>query len=996
MRIHSQRLSTPGSCQWREHGSSGFRSKRATRAGSCEPVRYPLERRRKTHLSSLGGPTLQSVRNNLPNAASGRLKSLIARGGAQAGVSCVAALLWLVPVSPLTLSVSSASHVTRIGGEAVIALPASASWNSVVNVRPGDGETVVLNPPRFSWTYAPDPANSDNASTAYGDIAPKEFIFQLADNAEFQSPVVDVRTPWNMYNLLPALTEGTQYFWRVGYIEPVSQDRSTWTLAPASWSSGASAWITNRFTIATNAVAWDRSMLADEGYLADKAQHPHILFTSANRRNIMSWLDLCATKSASNTGTTEERAVGRGWDNARAVSSQVITSTWYPNAVQPGWVGNWAYSVGTVAFVAALTQDPQYDPTGIAAALDLMATYLRENNGACVDGVGGNALLWCYRTVAFGYDWFYSTLTPEQRENCLKAIELRAAASLYAGNWWETGAWGGYCDSVNGDYPGPFTVRMFNAGKTLNNHQVANFYYSLWGALAAYNESAVCRRLFDAGINYMLGATFPHGGFEGGLGQGRSYLYTMLFNDGGMEAIFQTCVWYAITFPEAHFNRNPFWSLNADWFSRMWPVGYTQGHEGWGDVGWGGSANPWLGAYGTQLASFAGSPTAYQHSKSQRELVPAGSSSERVWTLPFSYYYPPPQLATNSEAAVFPEGGWAFSCSLPPNLPSAYSDGIGIVLQARPGGCQPLSHSHFSDLSFDLWAYGSTLTDAGSGMTYYGKDASSHYSLLVNGYGTMQPMEAPSEPYYSRLIAFRDTADYTYMAADATLAYPHGKFYPAGWLVSAGSYSNLSYVTKIQRHVLFQRKKYFIVCDLMEATEPCTLSWMYHVLEDTVANVDANNISFEYTSNIRRLLGVDANAEDVRVCLKHIYKPADLDLVHLSGNDVARNPITGADFWSSSDTTHPRAHAFWVSNRTPSTKWMFLSVIYPVKKGQPVPTITRLDDLTVRVASGDEDDVISFDPATPQPATVVVDLATISAAVPIQRPAAPSGLHVLP
>src|SRR5439155_17795809 len=116
------------------------------------------------------------------------------------------------------------------------------------------------------------------------------------------------------------------------------------------------------------------------------------------------------------------------------------------------------------------------------------------------------------------------------------------------------------------------------------------------------------------------------------------------------------------------------------------------------------------------------------------------------------------------------------------------------------------------------WAYGSTITDSGSDMTYYGKDAMAHYSLLVNGYGTMQSMAAPLETNYSRMIAFEDNSNYTYVAADATLAYPHKTFSPQGWLVNAGSYSNLSYVTKVERHLLFPHKKYFVIFDTLQAT----------------------------------------------------------------------------------------------------------------------------------------------------------------------------------
>src|SRR5205823_34037 len=74
---------------------------------------------------------------------------------------------------------------TIVADEALIQLPPSANWNMVVNFRPGDGETVSLNPPRFSWTYSSTPSNSDNENNNNADISPKEFLFQISSNSYF-------------------------------------------------------------------------------------------------------------------------------------------------------------------------------------------------------------------------------------------------------------------------------------------------------------------------------------------------------------------------------------------------------------------------------------------------------------------------------------------------------------------------------------------------------------------------------------------------------------------------------------------------------------------------------------------------------------------------------------------------------------------------------------------------------------------------------------------
>ena len=61
----------------------------------------------------------------------------------------------------------------------------------------------------------------------------------------------------------------------------------------------------------------------------------------------------------------------------------------------------------------------------------------------------------------------------------------------------------------------------------------------------------------------------------------------------------------------------------------------------------------------------------------------------------------------------------------------------------------------------------------------------------------------------------------------------------------------------------------------------------------------------------------------------------------------------------------------------PTNAWKSGWVIYPVKSGETPPTIQRLDSLTISVTQGTDTDVISFDPNTAFPATLIVDVAAI-------------------
>ena len=80
-------------------------------------------------------------------------------------------------------------------GDNLLKFPSSALWNSMISFRPGNGEVADINPPRFSWTYNPDP-KTFRCFYYCEDNAPKEFIFQISRSNNFDDPanlLVNVR-----------------------------------------------------------------------------------------------------------------------------------------------------------------------------------------------------------------------------------------------------------------------------------------------------------------------------------------------------------------------------------------------------------------------------------------------------------------------------------------------------------------------------------------------------------------------------------------------------------------------------------------------------------------------------------------------------------------------------------------------------------------------------------------------------------------------------------
>ncbi len=851
-----------------------------------------------------------------------------------------------------------------VGAEARISLPTSAEWNGIVNFRPGNRETVSVNPPQFSWLYSPNPLQANS------DITPRKFAFLISTNPACTDGFVVAVTNQYFYNLLSPLPAGKTYYWRIGYFSPASTLNTTWTTTDSSWSTTVSTWSTVRqFTIASNAVSWDRSQLASETYLDAKAAHPHLLFRSGDKTGLANYLPTTA---------------GSDWRLITNTAAQTITNSWWPAGIPSEYLGNWGYYLGDVMLVWKTSSRPEY--ANCVVALTNMASWFIANNGPITDFILDQKFRPIYRAIAFGYDWLYDDMDANQRSNVLRALEMRSAYILYGGSaWFDSVTYGWGVGNTNGIYAGGRYARRFSQAKKGDSHAIDNYHFSLPGALAAYGEGTNCRALFDMALNYQLGVTYPYG-YEGEANQGRAYSTIHLFDPaGGLGEV----VMEQVMFPEVDFSKHPYWRRSAEFWGGMLPVGFSQGHEPWGDTSWG-RMDRWRYSTLKDLALLVKDGVAYRHYLNEEALT---SRYQRTWdtiTIPYFFSTPTPQDSTNL-IKFFPQGGFYIENTLPENTPQAFTNGVGWVFQARPRGSEG-GHSHYSDGSFQIWAYGAAVTDAGAQMSAYAKSPMSHYCLFVNGIGTAEPETGPIQPFYSRFTAFTNNTDFSYIAADLTGAYPRNNFLASGWLMpsemtSLYSGGPLKSVTKVQRHILFMHKKYFVIYDDLAASQPAKFSWLYHVMENTLANFDATNASFTYTCTNQF-----NRAQSVAVNVAHITDPSLLEITDLTGTNVYSNPITGENYYTRSDA-YKRAHAIWVSNRQPAMQFHFLSVVYPVKPGTSAPRITRLDDFTVEVTTDTEHDVISFDPRTTQAATLIVNPTTAQGLT--AGPASPQDLRVL-
>ncbi|HUW81303.1 MAG TPA: DUF4962 domain-containing protein [Phycisphaerae bacterium] len=816
----------------------------------------------------------------------------------------------------------------RFGSEAILPDDSRTHFSRAVNFAPADGEVCTLNPPRFRWQYHP---------TEPGQGGDYVFTFQIAADRDFDSNVLKVETEFNFYNTIAPLQGTGPFYWRIGY-----RDRTA-SGPPTHWGDVRS------FTLPGDAEVWDRSALAKPDFAAKP--HPRMLF---NAETLPKLRKLVETHD-------DSRVIFEGM---LAEADRVLQAKWWahmPESDREKTDVSYLTIAGDLALVAfcwRVTGDDRY-----AGVLERAVRFARypKGGGASPEGAGGDSNEDSTQTTEFLallYDWLYQDLSEPQRRDFADSLDWRIDHFVNYFAW----------RRVRDDKQQVWRHSLSTDGAS---HGIEGFYDTFPAAIAAYQESAHARECFHLGVNYMVGVGSSHG-MESGSNEGPGY------GNSKLAWMVNAACYLDSVFPEFGIGRNP-WLMRVGAFYRaQTPVGIQ--HAPWG--------------HGSNRRSYFEDG----HAKSYRKLAfltgdgrflanyrhygSVGADMMRPWiecALPLWREAPAPSVEEPG-VQLFGRAGWVMAHSGPPSDPDTYRRGVGMIFPCRPVGAY--SHAFNCDNSFHIFGYGQDLSHAAGSSDYepHAFHAMSHNTILVDGLGQAQPGGLQEVPYYSRIIAFAAPNDsVAYWCGDATLAYPRRPFQPRHWwgrLSEVYQKRDLSYVRRVNRHVLFVRRKYFVILDDLAADRPARWSWLYHILPDGSLELDRTTGSFRY------------NVGGVGVHVAHLLGAGQLDVQDLRGADGFRNPLTGEDYAEDfgrgrRERPFVAEHNLWLTTREAHRTWRFLAVVYPVPQGGKAPAIQRLDELTVRVTAGDEVDVISFGPASAQPATINVDLPAI----------APAGLH---
>ena len=293
----------------------------------------------------------------------------------------------------------------RIGADARLPDNPRTHYSRYVNWRPADGETVRVNPPRFSWPYWPD-GPKDPADAEH------DFTLQISAKADCADPVVHITSPLNFYNTLPLLKGASRWYWRVGY--DVGQDGEAWST-------------TRSFDLAADAVAWDRSALSRPDLAA--RGHPRILF---NARNLGQLRQLARTSSESSAALEHlrreaDKVLGKAWWDAFPATDRG------KEPKQPFYTI--ARDLVMVCFVWRLTGDDRY--AGVKERAVTWASYPPRGR-ASPEGLGGDGnedATQGNEFLALLFDWLYNDLTESERETMIASLEWRID------HWMNSFAW---------------------------------------------------------------------------------------------------------------------------------------------------------------------------------------------------------------------------------------------------------------------------------------------------------------------------------------------------------------------------------------------------------------------------------------------------------------------------------------------------------------------------------------------------------------------------
>ncbi|HMJ91679.1 MAG TPA: hypothetical protein VK530_17790 [Candidatus Acidoferrum sp.] len=863
-------------------------------------------------------------------------------------------LFWWLFAFCAGYALHSCVAASTIGTEALVGWNAEADFSGGINRRPANASTQNLNAAIFMWSPK---TNHTAPESADGPCYP-EYQFQVSTSATFVNFIVNFRTPANMENRLSPFTNASgailsnvPIYWRALYI-----GTNGWT----NWT--APTW---RFYVGVNATNWDRSMLRDESYLSNvAATRPYIGIQSSNRAPFLTFLQ--TNYPFGWLAVTDD--VARVTNSYGGTNTELTWSTnggvWPTGANFPTNAPDFP-KLGRALLTYALTREQSLTQFLVIQFNKLVqwhtnVFFSRADFGSAPD-------VFPTYLLALGFDQLKPLLSTAQINGAVMAADRACRYALRGNNR----AWSGPPLSPNTLDDSFEYLEQLLAWFSIAEQGTSHAYYDIQAlgtlALAFFSESADARRLLDVLLNYGIARGHFSGGFNV-INQGRGYAVL------STDAFLWNYINMAKAFPEAHLERTPNLQGLADWYPSVTPPGFRYNRTAQGDGGSGASTHMSTATFGQKLGLFTKNGEAWK--AHQSALV-----HNNLFTPPGEVYWhdmwqtaslwPPPDPVTAPQYKVWIEGGWAVASTKALNDPAAFTNGIGVVVCAPPGGNQGTGyHSPEYIGDVEIWCAGANVTDSGAWTLgdSFGFDVDSHNMPKINGYGprvSYQYGKVQTLPFYARIIAATNTAEFFYVGLDLIRAYTNE------YNLNLTSAVNIDpIITKMERHVFFSRTgKTLSIYDSWSTRSNAEFSVNWPV-SFGLTNLTGSNFQYSATNFA---------GQTVSNFVSQIA--SGLALTNMIGSNVLRNPRTGVwvsdglDASGSSGGVERRwRNHIWYRSSGATSNGHSLLVISFQEPGKSAPVVTRLDDNTFASVYDGVTETITFGTNYAGASTVLVDL----------------------
>jgi len=822
---------------------------------------------------------------------------------------------------------------TIVGCEAALAWRFDADHARFVNLRPADGQTVSLNPPKFTWPYLPGiygEASPDGSAPA---LRPRLFRFQVAGTPDFASPVIDVdRTPFNFQGTLKPLPHPGPWFWRVGDYEGENDESFSWR---PTW----------RFGLGPDAVRWDRSMLAEP----PTGPHPRVLFTSETLPRLRALPDQGG-----------EPAEIR--DFVLRLAGQIVESSWwrdppetdrwdeaalrqrYPDTFREPVVGMFEDAL-LVNFAGILTGDERLLQESRERLVHFASWPIGGLSGP--EGAPGSrhaSVAQIIEWLALFYDWNYEALSKFDRRTVEEGLRWRVQFTLenfcWRQNYGRTVAPNSLSVSASSH---PFESAMGLAAPGIALYELGEPFTTAYHLVANYVTAIGCPMGYEDGYNE-----------SPGYGNSKTKWWML-------AASYLHCAVPSFSVAEDPTVRNV-----LDMLLHTAPLGL--GLSGFGN---GCHREDYVVSHRMVAARMAAllqdDPRRWRLWRNSRRYI---ETKLRVsWELRHGVFWSPwvqmglslrhPEPESSEPSPTrrcFPVDGFLAAATRPPEQMDRLSESVGVAFCARPrGGYQ---HSFFCDGHFTMHAYGQVLaTGAGSGTNgdAFGYSSLSHNVPLVDGLGqstpdhwrVWRPGAVPKQ--VARIAAYREIDEATtYWMGDLTAAYPDKPRHMRSWWgeLDAKTYTTRSvpYLKRLHRHCVFVggERPFFVIYDdvrINSRQRPAgaRITWLYHIWQDVPVEWDQRAQCLRY------------RVGDVEVGL-WLWARSEADLalevLDLQGEHGATNPFTTEDYRATlkpmpvADGPKQMDHNLWFTGAAAGDQW-WLAVIVPWRADEKAPVVAR-------------------------------------------------------